>query len=132
MLVMSLEMLVLAGAIAVSPAPLHVDVGVATYYAPGVMERVIANRQRWGQDLGWERDVVGYVAVWDCGLLGSLAWITWIRDRVLEGPFLVVDCADPRDYGHLLRIGFAVDVDWATAHRRGMVAPEPVVVVVDR
>ncbi len=104
-------------------------VGMATYYADGVMDQVIANRVAWGQiDPATLGRYVGFVALKDCGRIGHEADILWPDG--MEGPFLVVDCADPRDWPYLEKIDFAVDVGYRTARRHEMRGPVPVTVFV--
>ncbi len=96
-------------------------VGVATYYAPGVMEAVVANRLAWGQVAPCQ-ECVGTVALLDAGQLGRRVWLQ-APGRPPEGPFLVVDCAQQAHRAALLAQGWVVDVDWATAQRWGMRGP---------
>lgn len=106
--------------------------GNATYYAPGVMEKVVENRIRWGQlpsSVLNSLNIVGFVALRDCDLIGSVVYIHW-PDSSIEGPFIVADCADPKDYPKLDAIDFAVDVDWQTAKRHHLISPTPVQVEV--
>ncbi len=62
--------------------------GLATYYSPGVFERVIANRERWGQI---NRDdcpqCIGYAAMLQPADLGRTVCVDG------HGPLLVVDMA---------------------------------------
>ena len=103
--------------------------GVATFYAPNVMDRVVKNRISWGQ---LPEDIVGpFVAVRDCDKIGRKAWIRWEARGTLEGPFIVADCANPADWSYLSRIRFAVDVEWSIAERHEMLGPVPVTVFVE-
>lgn len=98
--------------------------GVATYYAPGVMDRVVRNRISWGQ---LSPNASGpFVAVLDCDCVGGKAWIWWERERIFQGPFTIADCASVEDVPALLAKGFAVDVQWEIAKARGMRGPVPV------
>jgi hypothetical protein len=91
--------------------------GHVTYYAPGVMERVYANRLAWGHVQPCPA-CVGMVAVPDCRRLGER--VTLQRPgRGPEGPFLVVDC------GRLMTPGRIAEVDWPTARRWRMAGPLP-------
>ena len=48
--------------------------GLASQYAPGVMPRVVANRQAWGQ-LPRASEATVFVAGPDCAAIGQLFWI---------------------------------------------------------
>jgi len=94
--------------------------GRATYYAPGLMETVAANR---GYDLD---GYLGGVALNRKGDLGRAVWLEW--DNAVEGPFLVVDCAQERHYHLREEQNRVVEVDAATARRHWGygVGPAPV------
>jgi len=96
-------------------------VGLATFYAAGVMEQVVANRVRWGQ-ISPCAECVGHVALLDPETIGRRVWLQ-APGRPVEGPFLVVDCAAPQDRDYLLSRGWVVDLDWETGQRWGMNAP---------
>jgi hypothetical protein len=100
-------------------------VGVAKYYAPGVMERVARTR---GMALA---GYVDGVALLPCEHVGREAWLvrpgSW--PPVVEGPFLVVDCAASRHYSWRVAEGDVVEVGWETARRWGMRGPVKDVVV---
>ncbi len=98
--------------------------GQATYYAPGVMDEVFENRLAWGHVQPCEL-CVGMVALLDREMVGELVYLQRPGYEV-EGPFLVIDCAAAGDRANLVRRGWAVDVDWATAQRWGMRKPVPV------
>lgn len=113
------------------PSPEPVQSGWATYYNPGVMAQVVANRgyiDRPGEYQGLlaSRGVVGAVALNRAGDLGRRVWLDGPGGR--EGPFLVLDCAQFVHYGQRLRGGRIVEVDWATAQRWGMTGPVRVMV----
>ena len=93
-------------------------IGVATYYADGVMEQVLANR---GLACA---ECVGSVALLDAAHLGQRVWLQ-APGRAVEGPYLVADCANRAHVAALRARGFVVDVDWATAQRWGMRGPLP-------
>lgn len=67
--------------------PKH-TVGVATYYAPGVMETVIENR---GLELNGYKGAVVFLS---CAHIGETAWIKR-PGKDWEGPWLIVDCVQP-------------------------------------
>lgn len=50
----------------------------------------------------------------------------WLQrpGRDVEGPFLVVDCAQRNHRAALIERGWVVDVDWETAQRWGMRGPQ--------
>lgn len=92
--------------------------GLATFYAPGVMEPVVANRVAWGHvDLSVPHE--GYVALLNASDLGRTVWLE-LPDGTVSGPHLVVDCASGKDYGRLQRLGWAVDLSWELAQALGM------------
>jgi hypothetical protein len=101
--------------------------GSATFYAPGVMERVVANRLTWGQVEPCV-ECVGYVALLEPGWIGQRVWLRR-SGQPDEGPFLVVDCAAAGHREALRQRGWAVDVDWQTAQRWGMRGPVAVEVL---
>ena len=127
---MHLIVAILVAAMLRPTPPIHARImpGVATYYNPGVMEQVVENRRAWGQLGEAKSGYVGYVALRDCEDIGRVVWIWWRDEEMLEGPFLVADCASMKDWEYLERIDFAVDVDWQTAERHDMKAPVPVMV----
>jgi len=92
--------------------------GLATYYAPGVMEAVAVNR---GMDLSHYR---GGVALNRAGDLGRTVWLE--RNGVIDGPFLVVDCA--RRGPHFEdreRRGYVAEIDYRLAREWGIVGVGP-------
>ncbi|GAB4560131.1 MAG: hypothetical protein Kow0047_06530 [Anaerolineae bacterium] len=101
--------------------------GVATYYRPGLMTKVALNRLSWRhiEDIPPN---VGLVALKECEHIGRRVMIHWLAEDLVEGPFLVIDCAARHDWPFLERIRFAVDVDWNTAQRHRMRGPVPVAV----
>lgn len=97
--------------------------GDATYYAPGVMAEVYANRLAWGQVQPCA-ECVGYVALMDCRDIGRLVWLDWGDGR--DGPYLVIDCAAAAHVAGLRERNRVVEVDYATAMRHHMAGPVPV------
>ncbi len=95
--------------------------GKVMYYAPGVMQRVVDYRTR-EQSIDACAECVGQVALLRVGDINRKVWIQ-LEDGTLEGPFLVVDVAHPRDVNALLARGWVVDVDWETAQRWSMKGP---------
>jgi hypothetical protein len=87
--------------------------GKATHYAPGVMDRVIANRQRWGQ-LDLTQPHLGYVALQSAAYINDRVWLEF-PDGMVIGPYLVADCARHADIAYQDRIGFAVDLSYELA-----------------
>lgn len=100
-----------------------VIVGQATFYGPGVMDTVVANRAAWGQAVTCS-DCLGYVALADAAYIGHKVWLRRPGYQV-EGPFMVADCARVQDRPNLERSGWAVDVDYGIAQRWGMRGPLP-------
>lgn len=85
--------------------------GMATYYAPGLMQAVADNR---GMDLSHYR---GGVALNRAADLGRTVWLE--HDGKIDGPFLVVDCArqgvhfnDRESRGHVLEVDYRQARDW--------------------
>ena len=89
--------------------------GKATAYAPGVMEQVVANRERWGQLPPWSGH---HVAVQDCALVGRPVWLEVDGQR--HGPYLVADCAAAHDRAYQDAIGFPVDLSAPLAAELGL------------
>jgi hypothetical protein len=93
--------------------------GYATYYAPGLMEKVAANR---GIDL---QAYLGGVALNRAGDLGRAVWLEWGPGQV-EGPFLAVDCAQFKHFPERQRLSYVVEVDAGTARRHRFYGAGPV------
>ncbi len=92
-------------------------VGMATFYAEGVMERVARNRGLSFKGHGFK----GGVALMNCGDIGDYVWIKRGTQYEFEGPFLVVDCSSREHlYFNVVINGIAVEVDWETSRRWGM------------
>lgn len=79
------------------------------------MPRVVANRIRWRQ-IRPCGECAGYVAVVDCRKLGRLLWV--IYKGTLTGPYMVADCANPRDLWRLP--DNHIEFDWYTWWALGM------------
>jgi hypothetical protein len=97
-----------------------IGAGLATYYAGGIFEEVLANR---GIDPC--PDCAGYAALLDPAAIGSRIWIRW-PGGAIDGPYLVVDCAAAVHRAGLLARDWVIDVDRATARRHAMRGPVPV------
>lgn len=97
--------------------------GIASQYAPGVMERVVAYRQTRPVAYALPADlptVAGYVAVLECEHIGEV-WTLRINDGTPER-YLVADCAgDAATRDWMTRGGVLVEVDYETAERLGFV-----------
>jgi len=96
--------------------------GVASQYAPGKMEAVIAYRQTHPTAYAPPNPlpaVDGFIAVLDCSDLGKTWYFRY--DGVVES-FLVVDCAgDAATREWMTRNGIIAEVDGETARRWGVV-----------
>lgn len=91
-------------------------IGLATYYSPGVMERVAVYR-------GLSCDeCIGYAAMVDPAYLGQRVWIGRPGQRS-EGPFLVVDCGNAEHRAAQTARGLIAEVDFPTAQRWKMRGP---------
>lgn len=95
--------------------------GKVMYYNPGVMERVLDYRVR-TSDIEPCEECAGYVALLRAGDLNRKVWIELDTGEV-EGPFLVIDVAQPRHIDMLLERNWVVDVDNDTARRWQMRGP---------
>ena len=83
--------------------PKH-TVGVATYYAEGIMDRVVENR---GMSL---KGYVDGIVLMTCGNVGDSVWVrrpglNW------EGPYLVVDCGGAHGVWAFTEFRLHVEVD---------------------
>lgn len=121
---MALIFVVLATLPWTSETPGVVVSGDATYMAPKYgpnLEVVAANR---GLSLD---DYAGGVALNRLGDLERVVWISW-GDGEVDGPYLVVDCADKDDYGTRVAKGREAEVGARVAKDRGFygVGPVPV------
>jgi hypothetical protein len=110
-----LVLLMFAGDVVSVPAS-----GQASYYGRGVMEGVYANRLVLG-DVDPCGDCVDFVAMRLRSDVGRRVVIRYAG--VVYGPFLVVDCAAPRDLGLMVARRRVVEVSWEQAAAWGMVGP---------
>ena len=95
--------------------------GLATFYAPGMMEYVRAYRESLGQ-LPDCPECVGTVALLRAGDIGRKVWLQ-PPDGERVGPFLVIDCARRQDVAPLVARNWAVDVSYELGQAWGMLAP---------
>jgi len=89
-----------------------VMIGLATFYAPGVMERVADYRHLTNAC----PECIGYAAMVEPAMIGQRIWITRAGQRP-EGPFLVVDCGQAEHRARQRQRGLVVEVDHQTAQR---------------
>jgi hypothetical protein len=108
--------------------PLPVQ-GLAMYYNPGIMERVLRNRLRWGHVTECE-ECIGRIALLRDGDVDRKVWLQRPGHEV-EGPFWVIDQAARHHVPGLVRRNWTVDVDYQTAMRWRMRGPIPIVVMED-
>ena len=101
-----------------SPLP---QTGLATYYAPGMMEYVAGYRQTQGQ-LPACPECVGTVALLRAGDIGRKVWLQ-APDGERVGPYMVIDCARRQDVDPLLARGWVVDVSYELGQAWGMNRP---------
>lgn len=95
--------------------------GLATFYAAGMMEHVLAVRGGHGQVLRCD-ECVGTVALLRAGDIGRKVWLQPLGgERV--GPFLVIDCARREDIPPLVARNWAVDVSYELGALWGMDRP---------
>lgn len=92
--------------------------GQATYYDPGLMERVWEARRG---EITPCPECVGYAALLDEEDLGKQVWVTDGHEWV--GPLLVIDCASPRHRAMLRSREWVIDLPWWLAQRWGMRGP---------
>ena len=100
--------------------------GLAMYYAPYVMDRVVNYRER-VTNLAECTECIGRVALLRAGDIGRRVWIQ-AGDGAVEGPYYVTDVAARHDIPGLLKRGWVVDVDWETGQHWQMRGPIPVTV----
>jgi len=84
--------------------------GLATFYAPGMMEHVLDVRDGYGQMLRCP-ECVGTVALLRAGDIGRKVWLQ-PPDGEKIGPFLVIDCARQVDVWPLVDRNWVVDVSY--------------------
>ena len=101
-----------------SPLP---QTGLATYYAPGMMEYVEGYRQTQGQ-LPACPECVGTVALLRAGDIGRKVWLQQ-TDGERVGPFLVIDCARRQDVAPLVARDWVVDVSYELGQAWAMNRP---------
>ena len=90
--------------------------GTASQYAPNVMERVVANRQSWGQLPTDLSGVDGCIAVLSCDDVGQV-WLVKPDGGKWE-QFLVADCAGDTETIEWMQVNnILVEVDHDTAIR---------------
>ena len=108
---------------------IHIDTGIASQYARGVMEKVIDVRQagRTAHDLPLKiPNVDGFIAVLNGEDIGTIYNIRPVGQKEWE-TFLAVDCAGRSDGGYEFMVNggridgnwypILVEVDWQTAVR---------------
>jgi hypothetical protein len=103
--------------------------GRATYYVPGLMERVYKTRRQLGQVEPCP-ECVGMIAMLRVRDVGRRVWIA--VDGAVLGKFLVVDCASPADYERLVARGLVAEFSYEWAQRLGMKGPLTVTVLEDQ
>jgi hypothetical protein len=108
------------------PSPLPIQ-GLAMYYNPGVMDRVLQRQIGWGHVTECS-ECIGRVALLREGDMDRRIWLQR-PGHAVEGPFWVVDQAAERDVPGLVRRNWAVDVDYETAMRWKMRGPIPIIVL---
>lgn len=84
-------------------------VGLATYYAPGVMEKVIVNRERWGH-LPDCPECQGYVALLYKADLGRTVCVN--TGKGTFGPYMVADVAAAHHRATLIAKGWILDAEY--------------------
>ena len=94
----------------------------ASQYDPGVMEKVVANQQKWGRlPVAVLPDVDGFVAVSDCSRIGDVLYLR-PTGQVNWEKYLIVDCAGSEATRDWMKVGNIVaEVDAQTAIRWGTV-----------
>lgn len=92
--------------------------GRGSYYAHGVMDGVIKNRQRHGSLPAELPDVVGYIAILQCDRVGLVYEVRHGEEGPWE-PFLVTDCAGIADGGAAWMVdgGWVAEFDFETLVR---------------
>lgn len=93
--------------------------GIATRYAPQVMDVVVANREMYFQ-IDTSIEVRGYVALLEREHLGRIVWLE-SPDGAVVGPVMVADCASEHDRDRLAALGWAVDLSWELAQELGVI-----------
>ncbi len=101
--------------------------GLATYYNPGMMEKVLAYRVS-VLDIDPCPECVGTVALLRAGDIGRKVWLQPPGGDPV-GPFLVIDCARRQDVQPLLDRNWVVDVSYEVGQYWGMNRPLDGVIV---
>lgn len=103
--------LLLAATLWATPTDADVIDGLATYYAPGLMQTVADNRS---MDL---THYAGGVALNRAGDLGRTVWLEYNGE--IAGPYLVIDCsrrgehfADRESRGYVLEVSYRQARQW--------------------
>lgn len=104
------------------------QMGLATFYARGMMEYVVSYRQQHGQ-LPSCPDCVGAVALLRAGDIGRKVWLQLPGSNEVAGPFLVVDCARREDVSMLVDRNWVVDVSYEVGQTWKMTGPLAGVIV---
>lgn len=97
--------------------------GIASQYAPGVMDKVVYNRQHLSTSFslpGELPNVHGYVATRDCSDIGKIVYLRPVDcDDCRFEKFLVADCAGIADGGFswMVRNNIIVEIDYESAVR---------------
>lgn len=115
-------------------------IGIATYYAYGIMEQVLQNRIAWGQittadinrcKAAGNGTCAGYVATMRKGDMGRVIWVRGDgkyrggQDLVI-GPLLVIDMGAQKDIPDLVAKNFVVDLQYQLAQQFGMTGIGPI------
>jgi len=95
--------------------------GLATFYAPGMMQHVLDVRDGYGQMLRCP-ECVGTVALLRAGDIGRKVWLQPPGGEKI-GPFLVIDCARQVDVWPLVDRNWVVDVSYELGELWGMNRP---------
>ena len=103
------------------------EMGLATYYSPGLMDWVLNYRQVHGEVPDCP-ECVGSVAMLRAGDIGRKVWLQPPGGE-LAGPFLVVDCAHTDDVAALVERNWVIDVSFDLGQLWGMNRPLDGVVV---
>lgn len=104
-------------------APAVVEAGIASQYSPGVMERVIENRQTgqaWASLPAELPPVDGFIAVLDCADFGEVWFVR--PDGGEWGVYLVVDCSGHAETTEwMTENNILLEFDYPTVARLGTV-----------
>lgn len=86
------------------------------------MDKVYANRLAMRQ-IETCAACLDYVSLIDCKMLGKTVWIKRSENEQIYGPFLVVDCAPPREQSKHHSKGHELEVSWRQAQQWRMTSP---------